>query len=162
MHGTLSALKTLYISLRVAAPCVSVHNRFFCLAFAAMPVLVFSGMSFVFLYKQISERGFCKFWCRIFFFFWHWAVIRSMRHRGHRKPLTSGGLPSLGTGVFKKFLCFSECLFFCTSVLVCSALAATVCLCQPAPGPLGLTWEGRAADQCTAGILRRVLAHCRL
>ena len=59
-------------------------------------------------YKQISVQGFCNFWCRIFF--WHLAVIRSMSfmHSSfseclflkHRKPLTRGGLPSLGTGVF--------------------------------------------------------------
>ena len=61
---------------------------------------------------KFLSRGFVNFGAGFFIFLWHWAVIRSMRHRGHRKPLTPGGLPSLGTGVFKKLTCFSECLFF--------------------------------------------------
>ena len=54
-------------------------------------------------------------------------------------------------GVLQTFVFLLVPIFFCTSVLVCSALAATFCVCKLAPGSLGLTWEGHAADQCTAG-----------
>ena len=61
----------------------------------------------------------------------------------------------MGTGVCGKF---SVCLFLSAYSLlcVCADVQCTGCHCfvfQPAPGPLGLTWERRAAHHCTA-------AHC--
>ena len=125
-----------------------------------MRVYYFCNLPVFYMTKFLS-REFLS-WCRngngqqvVSGFFLYILVSIFFLKNTQRAPDTRWGSIDGHRGVLENFcvFVFLTAYFF---VCVCADVQCTGChcfVCQPATGPLRLTWEGRAADQCTA-------AHC--